>query len=185
MAYAGQVIDNRLSGERITFRRTGADTNGEVLVVDAEIAPGGRVPALHVHPSQEERFEVLRGRMCFRRGRENVVAEPGDVVIVPPGAAHAFANAGVEPAIMRVEVRPALRMEELFETAAALADDGHTTRGGMPKLLDLALFAHEFRHEVRGAFRPVWLQHAALAPLVWLARRRGLARRYDYVPAAA
>jgi hypothetical protein len=31
-------------------------------------------------------------------------------------------------------------MEKLFETAVALAEDGRTTRKGMPKPLDLALF---------------------------------------------
>jgi hypothetical protein len=30
MAYAGQTLDNPVSGERITFRRTAADTNGEL-----------------------------------------------------------------------------------------------------------------------------------------------------------
>ena len=31
MAYAGQILDNPVSGERIIFRKTAADTNGEYL----------------------------------------------------------------------------------------------------------------------------------------------------------
>ena len=89
---------------------------------------------------------------------------------------------GDETALVRVEVRPALRMEELFETAAALAVDGQTTMRGMPRPLELALFAHEFRHEISGAFCPLWLQRMMLAPLVRLALRRGLDKRY---PSAA
>ena len=182
MAHRGQVIDNTVSGERITFRQTSADTGGELLAVDLGLAPDGRVPGLHVHPAQEERFEVRFGRMRFRKGLGSVVAEAGDVVVVPAGAAHKFANVGDETAVVHVEVRPALRMEELFETAAALAEEGHTTKRGMPKPLDLELFAHEFRHEVCAAVRPAWLQRVMLAPLVWLARRRGLGERYE--PAA-
>jgi quercetin dioxygenase-like cupin family protein len=185
MAHRGQILENARSGERITFRQTAGDTDGELLAIDLELAAHGRVPALHVHPGQEERFEVRSGRMRFRKGLRNVVAEAGDVVIVPPGTAHKFANIGDQTVVVHVEVRPALRMEDLLETAAALAADGHTTRRGMPKPLDLALFAHEFRHEISGAFRPLWLQRMMLAPLVGLARRRGLDERYPSAASAA
>ena len=57
------------------------------------------------------------------------------------------------------------------ETAVALAEQGRTTRGGIPKPLDLALFTREFDDEVRAAFPPRWVQRAALAPLAWLAGR--------------
>jgi hypothetical protein len=45
--------------------------------------------------------------------------------------------------------------------------------GGIPRPLDLALFVEEFGDEVQAAFPPRWLQRLALAPLRWLARRRG------------
>ena len=185
MAHAGQTIENRLSGERITFRKTAADTDGELLAFDLELTPDGHVPGMHVHPIQEERFEVVAGTMRFRKGRKKVVAKAGDVVVVPPGTAHKFANAGDETARVRVEVRPALRMENLFETAVALAEEGRTNRKGMPKPLDLALFVREFSDEVQGAFPPLWVQRLTLAPVAWLARKRGHAKRYSTKPAYA
>jgi quercetin dioxygenase-like cupin family protein len=178
MAYAGQILDNPVSGERFTFRKTAADTDGELLEFDLELAPDGHVPGKHVHPSQEERFEVLSGTMKFKMGRKTVVAEAGDVVTVPAGVAHKFENGGDETAQVRVQVTPALEMERLFETAVALARDGRTTAKGMPKPLDLALFVREFADEVQGAFPPVWVQRASLAPLAWIARRSGHAERY-------
>jgi mannose-6-phosphate isomerase-like protein (cupin superfamily) len=185
MAYAGQIIENPVSGERITFRRTAADTDGELLAFDMELAVDGRVPGLHVHPEQEERFEIVAGRMRFRKGLRTVVAEAGDVVTVPAGTAHKFANEGDEPAVVRVEVRPALRMEDLLETAVALAEEGRTMRSGMPKPLELSLFTKAFGREVRGAFPPAWVQRASLAPLAWIATRRGLGERYAPAPAVA
>jgi quercetin dioxygenase-like cupin family protein len=185
MAHAGQVLENPVSGERITFRETAADTGGELLVIDLELTPDGQAPGLHVHPLQEERFEVVSGTMRFKLGRKRIVAEAGDVVVVPAGARHKFANAGDEPAHARVEIRPALKMEQLFETAVALAEEGRTTRNGMPKPLDLALFVREFAQEVQGAFPPVWIQRATLAPLAWVARRRGHAERYAPAPEPA
>jgi quercetin dioxygenase-like cupin family protein len=178
MAYSGQTIENPVSGERITFRKTAADTQGELLAIDLELSPDGHVPGMHVHPEQEERFEVVEGRMRFKLGLKTIVAEPGDVVTVPAGKAHAFKNAGDDTARVKVEVRPALQMERLFETSVALAEEGRTTRKGMPKPLDLALFVHEFRREVQGPFPPAAIQRLALAALAALARRRGRAERY-------
>jgi quercetin dioxygenase-like cupin family protein len=186
MAYAGQIIENPVSGEKITFRKTAADTDGELLQFDLELSPDGKVPGMHVHPAQEERFEVISGTMRFRKGMRRVTAHAGDVVVVPAGTVHKFANASDETAVVRVEVRPALRMEELLETSVELAEDGRTTGAGMPRPLDLALFVREFRREVRGPFAPGWVQRATLAPLAWIARRRGHAARYAAPePAAA
>jgi mannose-6-phosphate isomerase-like protein (cupin superfamily) len=174
MAHPGQTLVNPASGERITFRATAAQTGGELVAIDLELPAGRRVPGpLHVHPHQEERFEVVEGEMRFRMGRERIVAGPGEVVVVPAGVPHDFANAGDGDALVRVEVRPALGMERMFESAVALAEQGRTMRGGIPKPLDLALFTREFDAEVRAAFPPRWVQRAALAPLVWLARLRG------------
>jgi quercetin dioxygenase-like cupin family protein len=178
MAYAGQVIENPVSGERITFRRTAADTDGELLEFDIELTPDGAVPGMHVHPAQEERFEVHSGSVRFQKGLRRVTAEAGDVVVVEPGKAHKFENVGGEAAVMRVQVRPALEMERLFETAVSLAEEGRVTSKGMPKPLDLALFVRRFKDEVRGPGTPGWAQRAALAPLAWIARRRGRDEHY-------
>jgi len=172
MAHAGQTLQNPASGERITFRATAAETGGELVAIDLELPPGRRVPGgLHIHPSQEERFEIARGTMRFRLGRRRVTAVPGDVVVVRPGVPHDFANAGDTDALVRVEVRPALRMERLFETAVRLAEEGRTMRGGIPRPLDLALFLREFESEVQAAVPPRWMQRLALAPLAWYAGR--------------
>ena len=123
--------------------------------------------------------------MRFRQGLRTSIAGPGDVVVVPPGTAHAFANAGEDRVRARVEIRPALQMERLFETAVALAREGRTTSTGMPTPLELALFTREFAQEVRGPFAPAWLQRMTLAPLAWLAARRGRDARYAGRPATA
>lgn len=183
MAYTGQTMENPVSGERITFRETAADTHGELLAIDLELSPHGHVPGTHVHPSQEERFEVTKGAMRFTLRGKRILAKSGDVVVVPAGARHKFVNAGTGEAHARVEVRPALKMEQLFETTVALAEEGRTTSKGLPKPLDLALFVHEFKHEVAGPGTPPWLQRLTLAPLAWLARARGHAARYQARPA--
>jgi quercetin dioxygenase-like cupin family protein len=177
MAFSGQVLDNPISGERFIFQQTAGDTGGRLLAFDLVLAPDGQVPGGHVHPVQEERFQVLRGTVKFRKGRATVVAGAGEEVVVPPGSYHRFTNAGEEPAVVRVQVRPALRMEQLYETVVALAQDGRTMRSGMPKPLELALFMRAFEQEVQAPLAP-GLVRAATAPVAWLAARRGLERRY-------
>ncbi len=185
MAYTGQIIENPVSGERIEFLQTSADTDGELLEIELTLAADGCVPGAHVHPEQEERFEVLEGRMKFRLGLRTIVAEAGDTVVVPAGRVHKFANAGDGEARVRVQITPALDMEDLFVTVADLAADGHVLASGMPKPLHLALFVRRFRREVRAPFPPAPVVHALMAPLAALARRRGAGERYVPRPAFA
>ena len=168
------TIDNPVTGERITFLHD----DGERLAFELELAADGRVPGAHVHPEQQETFRVLEGAMRFRLGLRTIVAEAGETVVVPAGRVHRFANAGAGPARARVEVEPALDMEELLRTTAELAHEGAVLRSGMPKPLHLALFVRRFRREVRAPFPPPWAVRAVLAPLAALARRRGLEARY-------
>jgi quercetin dioxygenase-like cupin family protein len=181
MAYAGQTLHNPVSGEQITFLRTAADTRGESLEFEVTLAPDGHVPGAHVHPEQEERFHVLEGTMKFRLGLRTIEAGPGETVIVPAGRMHRFANGGDTAARARVEVVPALDMEDLLVTTTELALEGNVTRKGMPKPLHLALFVRRFEREVRAPFPPAFAVRALMAPLAALARRRGHGARY--VPA--
>jgi quercetin dioxygenase-like cupin family protein len=178
MAYTGQTISNPISGEQITFLQTAADTAGEKLEFELALSPDGHVPGAHVHPEQEERFHVLEGTMKFRMGLRRIVAEAGDTVVVPAGRVHRFANGGDATARCRVEVVPALDMEQLLETTVELALEGNVTRKGMPKPLHLALFVRRFAREVRAPFPPAWMVRVLMAPLAALAHRRGHAERY-------
>ena len=172
------VIENPLSGEQITIRRTAADTGGAVLEWELLLAPGGQVPSSHAHPEQEEVFTVLAGQMRFRVGVRRVLANPGDTVRIPPGTVHHFANAGNQPARVAVRTSPALSMQELLETAAALAQEQHAAARRLPRPTDLALFMRDFEREVRAPYLPAPLVRAVLAPLARLATRRGLDSRY-------
>jgi quercetin dioxygenase-like cupin family protein len=169
----GQTLENPVTGERFTFTHTAATTGGELLAFDFALRPGGAVPIPHVHPIQTERFEVLEGTMRFRVGLRKVVAGPGDVVEVAPGVAHSFANAGNEEAKLRVEVRPALAMEEMFADVIAMAQAGRMNRRGMPRnLFDLARLARAYDREAHAPLLSVGVQRLLLAPLLWATRDR-------------
>jgi quercetin dioxygenase-like cupin family protein len=165
------MLENPVTGERLLFRKTSSDTNGEAVVFETFVKPNGFVAAAHVHPYQEERFEILQGTVGFRHGKDTIIAVPGERIVVPPGTPHRFWNAGEEEAHFLCEVRPALQFEQLIETMFALAADGKTNEKGMPNLLQLAVIANATFDTVRLPFPPAWMQQLGLwvmAPIGWV-----------------
>jgi mannose-6-phosphate isomerase-like protein (cupin superfamily) len=173
VARPGDVIDNPVTGERIVFRRTSAETDGELVAFDYFLPPGGAVPLAHVHPMQDERFEILAGRARIRIGRRVRHAAAGDSVVVPRGTVHRLWNEGQDELQVLVEFRPALRTAEGFEQLFGLARDGKLSRRGFPSSLQLAVMAKEYRDEGRFPYVPSFLQQATVIPLAAFASRLG------------
>lgn len=180
MIRQGDTIENPITGERVTFLKTSAETNGELVVIDTAVAPGGFVAAEHLHPYQSERFEILSGEVEFKLAKEVFTARPGDVVIVESGTSHKFRNLGNEEIRFRTEVRPALSFETFLQTMFGLASEGKTNQKGMPNPFRLAVIMNEHFDLVRLPFPPAWVQRMGLA----LASPLGLLFGYEptYVP---
>jgi mannose-6-phosphate isomerase-like protein (cupin superfamily) len=169
VALRGETIENPVTGERITFVETAADTRGELLRFELVMPPGVGVPVAHVHCYQEERFELLAGAGRFRVGRDVVRARTGDIVVVPPGAAHRFWNDGDEELRVTVDFRPALRTEQFFEQLWG----GGLTRFGLPGLrLATELAGQGYLEEVSLPWIPMAVQRAMQRVLAALGRRR-------------
>lgn len=183
MIRKGTTIENPVTGERVLFRQTAADTNGELAEVEVWVQPDGFVAAKHVHRSQTERFRVISGTLGFELGREQVTARAGDVIVVEAGTPHKFWNAGLAEAHFVAEVRPALQFEQLLETMYGLAADGKTNRKGMPNPLRLAVIAQAHFDTVQLPFPPQWMQRAGLALGAPLGRLVGYSA--TYTPAAS
>jgi quercetin dioxygenase-like cupin family protein len=166
-------INNIATGETYTFLERARDTEGEVLRLRWSAQAGGGVGE-HVHPMQEERFEVQTGRLTFSVNGEITTCPAGESVAVPSGVRHYFANREREPVVAILELRPALRMEEVFESLAGFAREGKARASGLPRNpLLLAVFAQEFRREIRGARPPAPVQRIVLPPLAALGRVLG------------
>jgi len=112
VARAGQHVENPVTGERIVFLRTAADTGGAAVDMEAIWPAGARRTAPHVHPEAEERWEVLAGIGRFRIGDAESEGGPGTVAVAPPGTPHEAWNPGREETRVRIALRPALRWEE-------------------------------------------------------------------------
>jgi quercetin dioxygenase-like cupin family protein len=174
VAEAGDVIDNPVTGETITFLQTARDTRGERLQFELLARPGGAPVAAHRHPRQTERFEVLEGTLWIRvEGQERSLSQ-GEEITVPVGAPHFWKNPTDAPLRVRIEFMPALRWEELFETMFALARDGKTDRQGRTNPLQAAVIFNEFHEEAA----PVTLVDRGLFATFPLLARVGRALGY-------
>lgn len=140
MAHAGQEIHGP-DGFRLLLVRTGAETGGELLEMEATYGGTGGLPPEHLHPRQAERFEVLEGAVRTIVDGEERRYERGETFDVPAGTPHQMAGDG--PARVRWEVRPALRTAEFFER---LHGDGPDSARNASSIVDfLAEFAEELR----------------------------------------
>jgi quercetin dioxygenase-like cupin family protein len=170
---AGEIYENRVQGDRFFVREGGEDTGGERLVGDLYIRPGGAIAGKHVHSYITERYEVVAGTVGFHVAGRDELARLGEPVEVPPGAVHAWWNAGEDEAHVLVDVRPAERFELMVQNLYGLANDGKSNAKGVPRLLPLALFAREFRREGEFIRPPRLVQRLGFAVLAPLARARG------------
>lgn len=113
MAHAGQELNGQ-DGYVLRLVQTGAETDGELLEMEAIYAGTGQYPPEHTHPNQVENFEVLEGSVRTIIDGEERVFEAGETFEVPIDTPHQMASEG--PARLKWEVRPALRTAEFFET---------------------------------------------------------------------
>jgi mannose-6-phosphate isomerase-like protein (cupin superfamily) len=168
MARSGDTLDNPMTGERIVFRTTAAESGGALVSFDYFLPCGGSVPLAHVHPLQEERFEIVSGRARVRVGRRVLRASAGESVFVPPRTIHRLWNDGEDELHAVVDFRPALRTEEGFEQLFGLGKDGKLNRRGFPRPLQVAVMAKEYRNEAEFPLLPSIVQRALIAPFALL-----------------
>jgi len=167
MAAAGERISNPNTGFTLEFRKTAADTGGELLEMEATYEGGSARPPEHFHPKQREHFEILEGVMQARIDGEARELRAGDTLDIEPGVPHSMWNEGPERARTLWRTRPALRTESFFETIVSLGG------AGKPGILQTAVIARTYRDEFRTTSPPPALQALVVGVLAPIGRLLG------------
>ena len=159
----GQTHDP-VHGARYAFQ-----PDGDNLIVDTWLQPGGRLPP-HLHPHQEERWSVVEGEVRFQLGREKRVIRPQDgEMIVRPHTVHGIESVSQTEAHLRCLAIPARDLQAFLEDSAAAAREGLFMRGGIPRSVRGARWAAAFlkrhRDDVVMSFPPRFVQSAMIALL--------------------
>jgi GNAT superfamily N-acetyltransferase/quercetin dioxygenase-like cupin family protein len=169
----GALYENPVTGERAVVRVPPQEANGQLLVVDLYLRPGGRVAGEHVHPAATESFTPVTGQLAVRHNGRTLHAGPGTRVEVAPGVAHDFWNASGEEVRVLVEVRPGRRLEQLIRQLFLSAQEGRTDARGRPRPLHAAVLAQEFADTMRFTSPPRLVQRALFGLLAPVARATG------------
>jgi quercetin dioxygenase-like cupin family protein len=162
VAKAGQVIHNPVTGETIRVVTPSSHSNGRRFVFECRVAPGHSPLPAHVHDRQEERFEMISGKLGVLVGNEVHTLYPGDRAVLPAGVKHQWWNPTKGDVVFRVEVTPAGDLEAVIEALAAMAQTGKLNSKAMPKNpFDLANVGR--LSETYLPFLPIALQKRMLA----------------------
>jgi quercetin dioxygenase-like cupin family protein len=157
--------------EALTIRRSDPD----VLEVEAVYgASTGKPPPPHLHPKQDEHFEVLAGQLRARVGGEDRTLLAGDTLEIPRGTVHQMWNPGSEDARVLWRTSPAGRTEQWFRSIDRLIREGRVGKNGIPGPLAFGVLLTEYRDVFRLAVAPDW----ALRPVLGLLGAVGRARGY-------
>ena len=118
---AGVVIEGEKL--RMEFVVTSAESDGALHQMRVTYGPHSDPPPSHLHPAQDEIFEILEGAVEFTLdGVPSEHAAPA-VVEIPAGTVHHLRNHTDQPATVLWSTRPALRTGEFFLALHEAAGD--------------------------------------------------------------
>jgi quercetin dioxygenase-like cupin family protein len=177
--HAGTTLTHPVTGQTVTF----LELSAELLVMETTYQAGGRLAPEHFHPAQTERFVCLEGAVQVVLNGRRGLLEQGNELTLPPRTPHRFGGPSDSVGRVRWEVRPALRTAELLGTTFGLAQDGLTTKAGIPPLLRSVQIAREFDAEFQLTRPPRLVQRVAFAMLGGVAEMRKVPG--SYVPGSS
>ncbi len=131
-----RVFQNSKFKDRVTVLKSPKETNHEYLLLEIELDPKGG-NGLHYHTSFSEEFIPVNGDLGVRLGKKKVILKPGNSAVVKIGESHHFFNPGGETIRFQVKIVPGHEgFLQGVKIAYGLAEDGLTTKTGIPKKLD-------------------------------------------------
>ncbi|HLG75520.1 MAG TPA: cupin domain-containing protein [Ktedonobacteraceae bacterium] len=120
---------------QIRFLVTGAQSNGSVAVFELTVPAGEKLPApAHSHDAYEETLYGLEGVTTWTVDDVSIEVGPGQVLCIPRGAVHTFANHGTVDAKSLAVLSPAVIGPEFFREMGAVID----AAGGTPDRTKMA-----------------------------------------------
>lgn len=176
MAKRGQSLENKITGEKITWLETAQDSQGRVLRFDFQVRPQGKLPVRHLHPNQDETFAMQAGTLKVEVNGKVSHLQPGESLTIAKGVPHQWWNDGDQAAQLTVTFTPALNTETFLEQFFGLCNSGKTQADGTPTFLQLMAMVNEYELYIAGP--PVPIQKLMGVVLGGIARLAGLKKFY-------
>jgi quercetin dioxygenase-like cupin family protein len=113
-------------------------TGGALSTVRVSLDKGADGARPHHHKRSAEMFYIIDGAVRLLSGDQIVHADAGDVIVVPPNVAHAFAAEPGKHAELLIVIAPGVERFEYFRklTRIARAEEPPETLGEVQNLYD-------------------------------------------------
>lgn len=117
----GQAVN--FPGHDVLYHVKSGDLPSEISLTELTLALKMLGAPPHIHQNEDEIFIVLKGRVHFLNGSEEVVGEAGTIATLPRGHFHGFWNPYEDPATMLLMIAPD-HFEEFFAEVASAVKTG-------------------------------------------------------------
>lgn len=117
--YHGHIQLKGVNFNVLDVKLSGKDTNGQLAIFEQTSLSPKRGTPLHVHPNQDEVFQVLEGEYVFKVGDYLHRLKAGESIFLPRQVPQAWSQLS-ERGRTSVILQPAGKLEEFFVAMAAL-----------------------------------------------------------------
>lgn len=172
-----------VSGDSGELLETSAMTSGarvRAKITFAEARGVSIIPS-HIHPFQDEQFEVISGKLTYLLDRTRHVAEAGTTIHLPRGVPHKHYCQGPEDAVAIQTVTPGLDFDYLLEGIFGLGSEGRALRG-LDQVAQSLVWLSKLKSKLLRAGVPFSLQYAVawfFTPIAYLLGYRAVYRRFS------
>jgi quercetin dioxygenase-like cupin family protein len=109
---AKEIID--AGSIQIHYHLDGNDTNRQLSMFKAIIAPGAAVPLPHYHEAFDETIYALMGTITFTVDGKKTELRAGDALFIPRASIHHFENKSTDTATFLCFCNPGLLSPDYF-----------------------------------------------------------------------
>jgi quercetin dioxygenase-like cupin family protein len=159
---------------------TSAMTNGSRVRARLTFGSAGIHVPSHLHPHQDETYEVISGTLTYFLDGTKHTAAAGSTVSLPKGVPHEHFSEGPEDTIVIQTMTPGLDFDCVLETVFGLAAEGRL-KGFAYGVQGLVMI-----HKMKGSFAvarlPLWFQKALgliVTPLAYRLGYRAVYQRFS------
>jgi mannose-6-phosphate isomerase-like protein (cupin superfamily) len=172
MAHAGDRFEMP-DGSVYEVLTAAAESGDGQVAMEFTLPPGSVAPPAHVHPTTEERFEILEGELDLMVGGEWRTLGVGETAAVAPGVPHTFKNKCGKTVRVHDVHSPGFRFEDYIEHIFTLVSARGIKGAKDPRLpFYLSMVMLEYPETIQPGRRRERIGIGALAGLGQLFRLR-------------
>jgi mannose-6-phosphate isomerase-like protein (cupin superfamily) len=142
---------------------------------------GVMIIAPHIHPNQDERYEVESGRLtCVVNGIKRVVEE-GQAIELARGIPHRHYSEGPGNAVAIQTITPGLDFDYMFEGIFGLGSEGRAL-AGFDQAVQGLIWLRKMKSKLLRAGVPAWIQYTlawTITPVAYWFGYRAVYQRFS------